>query len=198
MNVLFVAVVAVVVGSLAGEWLGIQQKLGNLWFWFGSQGYEYVDLGRVWQILLFVGLTFWLWLMWRGTEAGAGAPRREPFAADAVSDFEHRHSAVLRGRPDVRPAQPAHHRRVLALVGGSSLGGRLLRSVRHRGDRLPAHSAETAFDFDCHASSVVLDRRSTCRAASSEPSITCTSPELPDSCWRWEPCSARSKWCRWC
>src|SRR3954470_18503522 len=65
-NALFVAVVAVVVGSLAGEWLGIEQKLGNLWFWFGSQGYEYVDLGRVWQALLFVGLTFWLWLMWRG------------------------------------------------------------------------------------------------------------------------------------
>jgi nitric oxide reductase subunit B len=65
-NALFVALVAVVVGSLAGEWLGIQQKLGNLWFWFGSQGYEYVDLGRLWQILLFVGLTFWLWLMWRG------------------------------------------------------------------------------------------------------------------------------------
>jgi nitric oxide reductase subunit B len=65
-NALFVAVVAVVVGSLAGEWLGIQQKLGNLWFWFGAQGYEYVDLGRVWQILLLVGLTFWLWLMWRG------------------------------------------------------------------------------------------------------------------------------------
>jgi nitric oxide reductase subunit B len=65
-NVLFVAVVAVVVGSLAGEWLGIQQKLGNLWFWLGDQGYEYVDLGRLWQILLFGGLLFWLWLMWRG------------------------------------------------------------------------------------------------------------------------------------
>jgi len=65
-NALFVAVVAVVVGSLAGEWLGIQQKLGNLWFWFGAQGYEYVDLGRVWQVLLFVGLLFWLWLMYRG------------------------------------------------------------------------------------------------------------------------------------
>jgi len=65
-NLLFGAVVAVVVGSLAGEWLGIQQKLGNLWFWLGDQGYEYVDLGRLWQILLFVGLVFWLWLMWRG------------------------------------------------------------------------------------------------------------------------------------
>src|ERR1017187_8229662 len=45
--------------------MGIQQRLGNLWFWFGSQGYEYVDLGRFWQILLLIGLTFWLWLMWR-------------------------------------------------------------------------------------------------------------------------------------
>ncbi len=65
-NILFAALIAVVVGSLAGEWMGIEQKLGKLWFWLGSQGYEYVDLGRLWQILLFVGLVFWLWLMWRG------------------------------------------------------------------------------------------------------------------------------------
>jgi len=64
-NVLFVALVLVVGGSLAGEWFGIQQKLGNLWFWFGSQGFEYVDLGRFWQILLFVGLVLWLFLMVR-------------------------------------------------------------------------------------------------------------------------------------
>jgi nitric oxide reductase subunit B len=65
-NILYSAVVFVVLGSLTGEWLGIKQKLGRLWFWFGSQGYEYVDLGRVWQILLFGGLCYWLWLMWRG------------------------------------------------------------------------------------------------------------------------------------
>jgi nitric oxide reductase subunit B len=64
-NVLFAALIFVVVGSLAGEWMSIQHKLGNLWFWFGTQGYEYVDLGRFWQILLFGGLVFWLWLMWR-------------------------------------------------------------------------------------------------------------------------------------
>ena len=64
-NALFVALVLVVGGSLAGEWMGIEQKLGNLWFWFGSQGYEYVDLGRFWQILLFVGLVLWLFLMVR-------------------------------------------------------------------------------------------------------------------------------------
>ena len=64
-NVLFVALVLVVGGSMAGEWFGIQQKLGNLWFWFGSQGFEYVDLGRFWQILLFIGLVLWLVLMVR-------------------------------------------------------------------------------------------------------------------------------------
>lgn len=64
-NLLFGALVLVVGGSLAGEWMGIEQKLGNLWFWFGSQGYEYVDLGRFWQALLFVGLLLWLFLMVR-------------------------------------------------------------------------------------------------------------------------------------
>jgi nitric oxide reductase subunit B len=64
-NALFGALLLVVLGSLAGEWMSIQHKLGNLWFWLGTQGYEYVDLGRLWQILLFVGLVFWLWLMWR-------------------------------------------------------------------------------------------------------------------------------------
>jgi len=62
-NALFGALILVVGGSLAGEWLGIQQRLGNTWFWLGSQGYEYVDLGRLWQILLFVGLVLWLVMM---------------------------------------------------------------------------------------------------------------------------------------
>jgi nitric oxide reductase subunit B len=64
-NLLFGALLFVVVGSISGEWLGIKQMLGKYWFWLGAQGYEYVDLGRLWQILLFVGLVFWLWLMWR-------------------------------------------------------------------------------------------------------------------------------------
>jgi nitric oxide reductase subunit B len=65
-DVLFVALIVLVVGALAGTWLGIQQRLGNLWFWFGAQGYEYLDIGRFWQIVLLAGLVFWLWLMWRG------------------------------------------------------------------------------------------------------------------------------------
>jgi nitric oxide reductase subunit B len=64
-NVLFGALLVVVVGSLGGEWLSIKQYLGDYWFWFGTQGYEYVDLGRFWQIALFAGLCFWLVLMFR-------------------------------------------------------------------------------------------------------------------------------------
>ncbi len=39
---------------------------------------------------------------------------------------------------------PPGHRRILALVGSSPLGGRLLRSLRHGGDRVPVHAAEAA------------------------------------------------------
>jgi len=65
-NLLFVCLLVIVAGSLFGEWLGIQQRLGHGWnFWFGTQGLEYVDLGRFWQIFLFVGLFLWLGLMVR-------------------------------------------------------------------------------------------------------------------------------------
>ena len=65
-NVLFGALLVIVVGSMAGQWFGVQQRLGNeVNFWFGHQGYEYVDLGRFWQIFLFAGLFIWLGLMAR-------------------------------------------------------------------------------------------------------------------------------------
>lgn len=65
-NLLFGALLVIVVGSLAGQWMGVMQKLGLVEnFWFGHQGYEYVDLGRFWQIFLFAGLFIWLFLMGR-------------------------------------------------------------------------------------------------------------------------------------
>ena len=65
-NILFAALLLVVVGSLAGEWMSIHNKMSDLVsFYLGHQGYEYVDLGRVWQIALFVGLLLWLFLMIR-------------------------------------------------------------------------------------------------------------------------------------
>ena len=70
-NVLFGALVFVVAGSLAGQWFGVMQKLGLVEnFWLGHQGYEYIDLGRVWQIILFVGLVIWMLLLLRGFAGG--------------------------------------------------------------------------------------------------------------------------------
>lgn len=65
-NILFLALLVVVAGSLTGQWLSIHNKLSDdVSFYFGHQGYEYVDLGRVWQLALFTGLLLWLGLMVR-------------------------------------------------------------------------------------------------------------------------------------
>ncbi len=65
-NFLFYALLLIVLGSMAGQWMGVMQKLNLIDnFWFGHQGYEYVDLGRFWQVFLLVGLFLWLALMIR-------------------------------------------------------------------------------------------------------------------------------------
>ena len=82
-NLLFGALVFVAVGSMLGEWLGINQLLGELWFWFGHQGWEYLDLGRAWQVLLAAGLLFWLVLLFRGIAPA----RRDPESREIASLF---------------------------------------------------------------------------------------------------------------
>ncbi len=65
-NFLFVSLLLIVVGTLFGTWFATRQEMGfTANFWFGHQGYEYVDLGRFWQIFLLVGLFLWLGLMTR-------------------------------------------------------------------------------------------------------------------------------------
>jgi len=76
-NLLFCALVVVVAGSLLGEFLGINQLLGNLWFWFGHQGWEYLDLGRGWQIMLALGLVLWAVLLFRGLASAMRDPERK-------------------------------------------------------------------------------------------------------------------------
>jgi len=56
-HMLFWALVVLVAGSLLGELAGIHQRFGGLWSWFGHQGWEFLELGRFWQIIL-VGLLF--------------------------------------------------------------------------------------------------------------------------------------------
>ncbi len=77
-NFLFVCLLLIVVGSFAGQWLAVMQKLGlEHNFWWGHQGWEYADMGRFWQWFLFVGLLLWLtlvgralWPVLRGPETG--------------------------------------------------------------------------------------------------------------------------------
>jgi nitric oxide reductase subunit B len=65
-DVLFGALLIVVLGSMVGQWLSVAHKLtGKASFYFGHQDYEYVDLDRVWQAALFAGLLLWLFLVAR-------------------------------------------------------------------------------------------------------------------------------------
>lgn len=65
-NILFLALLVVVAGSLIGQWLSVNNRMSDdVSFFFGHQGYEYVDLGRAWQLALFIGLLLWLFLMVR-------------------------------------------------------------------------------------------------------------------------------------
>ncbi|WP_428239646.1 nitric-oxide reductase large subunit [Gynuella sp.] len=74
-DILFWALVLVVAGSFIGNWLAIAQIMPpELNFWLGHQGYEYIDLGRLWQIGKFTGVAFWLVLMLRGIENALKQP----------------------------------------------------------------------------------------------------------------------------
>ncbi|HZW59187.1 MAG TPA: nitric-oxide reductase large subunit, partial [Woeseiaceae bacterium] len=65
-NLLWVCLLVIVLGAFAGQWFAVMQKLGLAHnFWFGHQGWEYVDLGRFWQWFLFIGLGLWLTLVGR-------------------------------------------------------------------------------------------------------------------------------------
>jgi nitric oxide reductase subunit B len=58
------ALAVVVFGSLAGEFAGIHGFTASAWF--GNQGFEYLDLGRFWQVLLSLGLAAWVCILYRG------------------------------------------------------------------------------------------------------------------------------------
>jgi nitric oxide reductase subunit B len=68
------ALVVVVVGSLAGTWAGIQGKLGNDYL-IGHQGYEYIELGRVFQVALIAGMLLWLVLVYRAIKPALAAEK---------------------------------------------------------------------------------------------------------------------------
>ncbi|MGC9953167.1 MAG: cbb3-type cytochrome c oxidase subunit I [Rhizomicrobium sp.] len=64
-DVLFYVTVLIVVGALAGNYLGLMGTIKEGWFWFGNQGLSYIELGRFWQIGFFAGLVIWSLLVFR-------------------------------------------------------------------------------------------------------------------------------------
>ena len=96
------ALAVVVFGSLIGEFAGQRGWLGAAWAWLGNQGFEYLDLGRVWQSLLVVGLAFWVVILFRGlrtrlrTESVGNMPWLFFFAACAIPAF---YAVSLLARP---------------------------------------------------------------------------------------------------
>ena len=74
--VLLGALVVVVVGALSGTYLGVQGKLSGPDGWLvGHQGYEYIELGRVWQVALLAGMILWLVLVYRAIQPALAAEK---------------------------------------------------------------------------------------------------------------------------
>ena len=73
-NFLFIALAILVAGSLLGEYLGVKDLLKKLWFWLGNQGWEYLEIGRGWQVLMVVGLTLWAFLLFRSVRPSGKEP----------------------------------------------------------------------------------------------------------------------------
>jgi nitric oxide reductase subunit B len=96
------ALALVVFGSLIGEYAGQRGWLGSLWAYVGNQGLEYVDLGRLWQVLLVAGLAFWVAILFRGlrgrlaNESVGNMPWLFFFAALAIPAF---YAVSLLARP---------------------------------------------------------------------------------------------------
>lgn len=96
------ALAVVVFGSMTGEALGLHGLLDSVWL--GQQGLEYLELGRLWQVLLSVGLFFWVVMLWRvmkprlAGEHKGNMPWLFLFAALAIPAF---YAVGLLARPDV-------------------------------------------------------------------------------------------------
>ena len=80
--ILFAAFGIVIFGSLLCEWAGLSGWFENTTFWFGSQGWEYLELGRLWQYLLIAGLIVWFILV-----ARASAPAFERRSTRTLTTF---------------------------------------------------------------------------------------------------------------
>ncbi|MCE5327091.1 MAG: cbb3-type cytochrome c oxidase subunit I [Planctomycetaceae bacterium] len=68
LNVLFILLLVIVTGTLVGDVLGVRQVVGKWWYWFGNQGWEYLQLGRFWQWALVAALLIWAMFLVRALQ----------------------------------------------------------------------------------------------------------------------------------
>lgn len=62
-DILWLALVVVAVGSVVGLYMGATGQMRETWFWLGNEGRELLNLGRLWDIGLVIGLVFWFLLI---------------------------------------------------------------------------------------------------------------------------------------
>lgn len=67
-NLLFWITVIMVGGSFAGLFLGPKGLIGKNWYWLGHQGWEYMEPGKIWQILLGIIFILWAIIIYRGVK----------------------------------------------------------------------------------------------------------------------------------
>ncbi|HEY0941928.1 MAG TPA: cbb3-type cytochrome c oxidase subunit I [Steroidobacter sp.] len=62
-RLMFWLVILLVAGMLAGVWLGPMKRLGESWNLLGNQGWEFVELGKLWQVVLLAVFALWATLI---------------------------------------------------------------------------------------------------------------------------------------
>ena len=65
-NVIYWLIIFLVGGSFIGMLMGPLGMLGTNWYLLGNQGWEFVELGKIWQILLGVVFILWAITIYRG------------------------------------------------------------------------------------------------------------------------------------
>lgn len=63
-DVLWIALVVIGIGGITGIYMGATGQLRDVWFWLGDEGREYLNLGRVWDIALVLGLVIWFLMVY--------------------------------------------------------------------------------------------------------------------------------------
>lgn len=63
-DILWVALLVVGGGGLIGIYFGAMGEMRDTWFWLGNEGRELLNLGRIWDIGLVVGLVLWFGMVY--------------------------------------------------------------------------------------------------------------------------------------